>query len=195
VIAVLGSGRVGGALAAGLTKAGQEVIVGSRSGVDHATAISGADVVINATPGESSLELLAGLRAELDGKILIDVANATRRTSDGGPGELVYPGGSLAELLQEALPGTPVVKTLNTMLFPVMTNPRMLTVPPTAFLSGDDLAAKGAVRGLLGELGWPEEWIQDLGPLSTARATEATILLTTAVLKVRGLVPLALTVA
>jgi 8-hydroxy-5-deazaflavin:NADPH oxidoreductase len=186
---------VGSALAAGLAKAGHEVVVGSRSGLDHASAIRSADLVINATPGQSSLELLAGLREELDGKILIDVANATRRTSDGGPGELLYPGGSLAELLQEALPGTAVVKTLNTMLFPVMTDPRLLAVPPTAFLSGDDAAAKTAVRELLVSLSWPDEWIEDLGPLSTARATEATILLTTAVLGVRGFVPMALTVA
>ena len=49
---------------------------------------------------------------------------------------------ALAEQLQHSLPGTRVVKTLNTMLFSVMTAPATLTQPPTAFLSGDDTDAK-----------------------------------------------------
>jgi hypothetical protein len=46
------------------------------------------------------------LRTDLVGKILIDVSNATRDDGDGLPGDLCYPGSSLAEKLQTALPDT-----------------------------------------------------------------------------------------
>jgi 8-hydroxy-5-deazaflavin:NADPH oxidoreductase len=93
-----------------------------------------ASIIINATPGETSLERLSALKSELDGKILIDVSNATERGENGMPGNLKYPNSSLAEHLQAALPNTFVVKTLNTMLFTVMIDPQGLRVPPTAFV-------------------------------------------------------------
>ncbi|MFH9858067.1 NADPH-dependent F420 reductase [Streptomyces sp. NPDC017202] len=159
---------------------------------DQRTAARTADVVINATPGDSSLERLGGLHAELAGKILVDVSNATR-DADGLPGGLCCPGGSLAERLQAALPDTRVVKTLNTMLFTVMTDPESLATPPTVFVSGDDADAdaKQAVTGLLGDLGWQPAWIEDLGDIRTARATEAMILVVPHVLRRHGLRPFA----
>jgi predicted dinucleotide-binding enzyme len=39
-----------------------------------------------------------------------------------------------------------VVKSLNTMLFSVMTAPRGLGMPPTAFVSGNDADAKSVVK-------------------------------------------------
>src|SRR4029453_9172036 len=122
------------------------------------------------------LDRLTDLRTELAGKILVDVSNATRHADDGLPGDLCYPGSSLAEKLQAGPPDTHVVKTLNTMLFMVMTAPETLAVPPTAYLSGDDQNAKRTVTGLLGDLGWQPAWIEDLGGITTARATEAMIL-------------------
>ncbi|WP_280365088.1 NADPH-dependent F420 reductase [Nocardia wallacei] len=102
-------------------------------------------------------------------KILIDIANATVDGPDGLPAGLLYPGSSLAEQLQAALPDTHVVKTLNTMLYTVMTAPSILTRAPTVFLSGDDAQAKQVVAGLLTDLGWHQEWITDLGGIETAR--------------------------
>lgn len=207
-IGILGSGRVGSGLAGTLAEAGRDVVVGTRSGrrpdswtgpavefADHATTASRAEIVVNTTPGDDALERLPALRGPLTGKILVDVSNATRRDADGMPGMLRYPDLSLAEHLQEALPDTHVVKTLNTMLFSVMTAPRSLSTPPTAFLSGDDPAAKATVRDLLGDLGWPPEWIMDLGGISTARSTEALVLLVPHVIRSRGLAPFAVTVA
>lgn len=194
-IAVLGNGRVGGSLAAALTRAGHEVAVGGRapgSAADHARK---ARIVVNATPGDSSLERLAALREELRGKILVDLANATVDGPDGLPAELLYPGSSLAEQLQDALPDTRVVKTLNTMLYPVMTAPAALTQRPTAFLSGESAEAKQVVRGLLGDLGWPSEWVADLGGIRTARATEAAVLFVPHVLRSAGFAPFAVSIA
>ncbi|MFD9268645.1 NADPH-dependent F420 reductase [Streptomyces goshikiensis] len=194
-IAVLGNGRVGGNLAAALTRAGHQVTVADRTRGAAADAARTARIVINATPGAGSLERLAALRAELRGKILVDVSNATTDGPDGLPADLLYPGSSLAEQLQEALPETRVVKTLNTMLFPVMTAPATLTQPPTAFLSGEDPLAKQAVHELLTDLGWRKEWITDLGGIQTARATEAAILFVPHVIRSSGFVPFALSIA
>lgn len=207
-IAIVGSGRVAKGLAAKLHEAGHTVTIGSRDpeatsegwegpavtikGVSD--AVREAEIVVNATPGDSAVERLGALRGELDGKVLVDVSNATVRGADGMPGGLVYPASSLAEHLQEALPGTRVVKTLNTMLFMVMTAPGMLSAPPLAFLSGDDDEAKATVRGLLGDLGWPEEQVLDLGGIVTARGPEAMMLLVPDVMKVRGFAPFAISV-
>ncbi|MFF8931351.1 NADPH-dependent F420 reductase [Streptomyces longwoodensis] len=194
-IAVLGNGRVGGTLAAALTRAGHDVRVADRTPGAAADAARTARIVINATPGADSLDRLTALREELRGKVLVDVSNATVDGPDGLPADLVYPGSSLAEHLQEALPDTAVVKTLNTMLFPVMTAPATLTDAPDAFLSGDDPQAKETVRGLLVDLGWRTEWITDLGGVRTARATEAAILFVPHVIRASGFTPFAISIA
>ncbi|MFJ1758092.1 NADPH-dependent F420 reductase [Kitasatospora sp. NPDC088134] len=194
-IAVLGNGRVGGNLARALAGAGHQVTAVDREPGAAADAARAAEVVVNATPGAGSLERLTALRAELRGKILVDVSNATVDGPDGLPADLVYPGSSLAEQLQEALPETRVVKTLNTMLFPVMTAPATLAQAPTAFLSGDDPQAKQTVRALLTDLGWQQEWITDLGGIRTARATEAAILFVPHVIRSSGFTPFALSIS
>ncbi|MGW8601421.1 NADPH-dependent F420 reductase [Streptomyces sp. NPDC055893] len=193
-IAVLGNGRVGGNLAAALTRAGHEVTVADRTPGAAADAARRARIVINATPGAGSLERLADLRDALRGTVLVDVSNATTDGPDGLPADLLYPGSSLAEQLQEVLPDTHVVKTLNTMLFPVMTAPAMLTETPTVFLSGEDSRAKQAVRELLADLGWHDEWITDLGGIRTARATEAAILFVPHVIRAGGFAPFAVSI-
>ena len=206
-IAILGSGRVGKTLAGGLAKAGHDVVVGSRTPAETTAAwqdgpavvvtsvdeaVAGADIVINATPGDSAVDRLGALGTQLAGKVLIDVSNATDRGPDGAPGGLVYPNGSLAEHLQRALPDTRVVKTLNTMLFMVMAAPQSLSNPPTAFLSGDDADAKATVAGLLTDLGWKADQIVDLGGVATARGPEAVMLLVPDIMRARGFAPFAI---
>ncbi|OXM45176.1 NADPH-dependent F420 reductase [Amycolatopsis alba] len=207
-IGILGAGRVGTTLAGKLAAAGHQVTLGVRN-ADGAAALAGpritfadqrttartTDIVINATPGDSSLDRLTGLRAELSGKILVDVSNATLDGDDGLPGDLCYPGSSLAEKLQAGLPATQVVKTLNTMSFMVMTTPETLATPPTVYVSGNDEKAKKTVTGLLGDLGWQPAWIEDLGDIITARATEAMILVVPHVLRRHGFRPFAVSLA
>ncbi|MFD7560800.1 NADPH-dependent F420 reductase [Streptomyces sp. NPDC059533] len=210
-IGILGAGRVGTNLADALSAAGHRVTLGVRNPEEATATVTGtaphiafadqrttartADIVINTTPGDTSLDRLAGLRTELSGKLLVDVSNATRDADDGLPGDLCYPGSSLAEQLQTALPETHVVKTLNTMLFTVMTAPEILTTPPTAYLSGDDQNAKKTVTGLLGDLGWQPAWIEDLGDITTARATEAMVLMVPHILRRHGFKPFAVSLA
>jgi predicted dinucleotide-binding enzyme len=207
-IAILGAGRVASGLATALAAAGHRITVGTRretplpdwlaAPILRTTipqAAAHADIVINATPGETSLERLVALAPELSGKILVDVSNAIERGENGEPGVLVYPNSSLAERLQETLPGTRVVKTLNTMLFSVMTDPGILADAATVFVSGDDADAKQTVIGLLNDLGWSDEAVLDLGDIRTARGPEAMILFVSDVVKVRGFAPFAITVA
>ncbi|GHH73080.1 NADP oxidoreductase [Kitasatospora indigofera] len=208
-IAVLGSGTVARTLAGRLTDGGREVVVGSRdprraagrwagSGVRLTGLAEAADsgaLVVNALPGPVSVEVLGGLAAQLAGKVLVDVANATDSDARGFASGLRYPGGSLAEEIQRALPDVRVVKTLNTMHESVMADPAGLATPPTAFLSGDDAEAKKAVGGLLGELGWPADWIIDLGGVESARAPEAFVLMVGGLVGALGPVPFGLSVA
>jgi predicted dinucleotide-binding enzyme len=211
-IGILGTGRVGSNLAGKLAAAGHHVILGRRSPKEQAaaptqdvnprisysdqrTTAHAADIVVNATPGDSALDRLTDLRTEVAGKILVDVSNATRDSDDGLPGDLFYPGSSLAEQLQATLPDTRVVKTLNTMLFMVMTAPELLATPPTAYVSGNDEHAKKTVTGLLGDLGWQPAWIENLGDITTARATEAMILVVPHILRRQGFKPFAVSLA
>ncbi len=207
-IAVLGAGRVASRLAPKLAAHGHRITVGtrdqgprpdwltapiSRTGIPEAAA--SAEIVVNATPGETSLARLSQLRQELADKILIDVSNAVERGENGMPGVLAYPNSSLGEKLQETLPDTKVVKTLNTMLFTVMANPDSLGVPATVFVSGDHADAKETVSRLLEDLGWHPDAILDLGGIRTARGPEAMILFVADLVKARGFAPFAITVA
>ncbi|MCX4751541.1 NAD(P)-binding domain-containing protein [Kitasatospora sp. NBC_01287] len=208
-IAILGSGTVARTLAGRLHEAGRLVVVGSRDPRRTAPAWAGsgirvtglreaagsAEVVVNATPGPASLELLGGLAAELAGKVLVDLANATESDAAGFASALRHPDSSLAEELQRALPAARVVKTLNTLHESVMADPARLATPPTAFVSGDEAGAKRVVTELLGALGWPPEWIIDLGDLRTARVPEAFVLLVGPLVRALGPVPFGLAVA
>ncbi|MFD1498899.1 NADPH-dependent F420 reductase [Streptosporangium lutulentum] len=209
-IAVLGSGHVARALVGKLRDAGHEVVVGSRDPHGSATAgwaasgvrVAGlpdaagsAEVIVNAMPGSASVRTLTGLAAQLSGKVLLDVANAVGVDPAGFAAALLYPGGSLAEELQRALPGTRVVKTLNTVHDSVMADPARLSAPPAAFVSGNDADAKKTVTGLLTDLGWSPEWIIDLGDVETARVPEAFALMIRHLIHALGPVPFAMAVA
>jgi F420H(2)-dependent quinone reductase len=112
---------------------------------------------VNATPGSASLARVEQIgAAAFDGRVLIDVANASTPAF-----ELVYPNSSLAEQLQAALPGARVVKKMNTAAMAVMTQPASLP-PSNVFVSGGDPGAKATVVTLLRDFGWPETSVIDL---------------------------------
>lgn len=188
-IAVLGTGEVGHTLATKLASLGHEVTMGSRTadnpaakewaaanGASHGTfadATADAEIVVNATGGLVSLAALTAAGAEnLRGKVVVDVSNGLD-FSEGFPPRIVTPDGvSVAEQLQRAFPETRVVKTLNTMNNAVMVDPSRVPGHHNVFLSGDEDAAKAAVRELLGSFGWGDDQILDLGDLTSARGVE-----------------------
>jgi predicted dinucleotide-binding enzyme len=177
-VAVLGAGAVGRALAEKLRELGHDVRIGTRTprdgAVSYAEAAAAAEIVVNATNGAASLDALAAAGSEqLEGKLLLDVANALEFGGGGGPPVVgVAVDDSLAERIQRAHPQAKVVKALNTVGYEVMVDPARVPGEHVLFVCGDDPAAKAQAVELLASFGWPAERIVDLGDLTGARAAE-----------------------
>jgi len=201
-VGVLGTGMVGRAIAAKLSELDHEVLVGTRdpaatlaraepdgygnppfrawqaehAGVrlaSFADAAAHGELVVNATAGAASLEALrlAG-ESNLDGKVLVDTANALDFSQGMPPSLSVANTDSLGERIQRAFPAARVVKTLNTVNALVMVNPGQVgDGGHSVFVCGDDPEAKAPVTGLLTEgFGWRD--VIDLGDITAARGAE-----------------------
>ncbi len=200
-ISILGTGMVGRSLAAKLTELGHAVVMGTRdvaitlaeskTGVfgeppfsawqkqNHtirldtfAKAAAHGELVINATRGTISLDALRLTGAEnLNGKVLLDIANELDFSKGMPPRSLAKDEESLGERIQKAFPNTKVVKSLNTMRADVMVNPTAIANGDhTVFVSGNDTEAKRVVVELLQSFDWKD--IIDLGDITSARGTE-----------------------
>jgi predicted dinucleotide-binding enzyme len=138
-----------------------------------AEAAAHGEILFNVTSGAGSLEALqlAGA-ANLDGKILIDIANPLDFSQGMPPSLLVSNTDSLGEQIQRAFPKVKVVKTLNTLNAQLMVTSRQLADGDhTAFVSGDDAGAKAQVVDILKNwFGWRD--VIDLGDITTARGAE-----------------------
>ncbi|MGZ4597883.1 MAG: NADPH-dependent F420 reductase [Actinomycetes bacterium] len=183
-IAVIGTGSAGRQLADGLRRIGHDVVVGTRdpaataqreewAGSDVplaalADVATDADLVLNVTNGQGSLEALA--QVDLEGKVLLDVANPLDFSAGFPPTLTVKDTDSLAEQIQRAHPEARVVKSLNTVNAAVMVDPGHLPEETTMFVAGDDAEARETVRALLGELGWVD--IVEFPSLDAARGLE-----------------------
>ncbi len=185
-IGILGSGVVGLTFSARLAELGQDVMLGTGDvarllartepgfygnppfrewQAEHpqvkvgtfAEAAAHGELLFNVTAGTGSLEALrlAG-EANLNGKILIDIANPLDFSRGMPPSLAVVNTDSLGEQIQRAYPGLRVVKTLNTMNVNLMVNPRQLADGDhTALVSGNDAAAKAQVTQFLQDwFGW-----------------------------------------
>jgi len=173
-IAILGTGAVGTALGERLTQAGHDVTIGSRNPGEHAgavtqtEAVAGAEIVITAIPGTAVLPTLEAIGEDiLADRIVLDPSVALNPDMT-----LAYPNDSVARQVQERFPRVRVVKTLNTMNVSIMIDPLQTLSQATVFVSGDDADAKAIVASLLGDLGWKQDSIFDLGGVATATASE-----------------------
>lgn len=183
-IAVIGTGRVGGALGPRLGALGYPVIYGSRtpdrdrvaalvarSGAQSRAAlpgesVNGADIVILAVPWQAIDTTLASL-GPLDGKIVIDITNALQMNAQRMMEMSVAT--SAGEIIQQRLSGAHVVKAFNAVGSHVMADPAAAGGPVTIPLAGDDAAAKARVAALVEELGFDS---LDVGPVGHARYLE-----------------------
>jgi len=193
-IGILGSGVTAQTIGSRLVQLGHEVMLGSRDEANppavtwandagqHAlygtfmNAAAFGEIVFNCTLGSASLDALTQAGAEnLQGKILIDTANPLDRSTDVWTLTICNTD-SLGEQIQRAFPETKVVKTLNTVNARVMVYPQEVAGGDHhVFISADDPDAKAQVTELLRSFSWIN--IFDLGDLSTARGTEAYLLL------------------
>lgn len=194
-VAVLGTGGAGRTLAAGIAAAGNDVTVGTRDvesllarnadaaawhennpAIELATfrhATTGAEVIVNATAGVASLQVLEAAGApSLAGKVLMDVANPLDFSRGMPPSLTVANTDSLGEQIQRTFPQARVVKTLNTVNAAVMVRPEEAgDGGHDMFVCGNDDAAKTQVTTWLREwFGWRS--IIDLGDITGARALE-----------------------
>ena len=183
-IAIVGSGEVGRSVAGGWRAAGHEVTVGTREPDETRARPEWADldldlaaypdldaeVFLNATRGETSLDALQAVGPALNGKVVIDTANALDFSQGFPPSLFVSNTDSLAEQLQRAIPEARLVKMFNTMNNQVMAHPAGLGQESTIFLAGNDESARHTAAGLARDLGWTD--VLDLGDLTAARGLE-----------------------
>ncbi|HEY7739647.1 MAG TPA: NAD(P)-binding domain-containing protein [Steroidobacteraceae bacterium] len=190
-IAIIGTGSVGGALGPRFAGLGERIVYGSRTPDeervqnlvartgDRAAALApeaaakACGTIVLAVPW-SAVEAILKSFGNLDGKLIVDVTNPLG-VRDGREFAFEIPGGiSGGEFVQSLQPGARVVKAFNTVNFRVMVDPAMAGGPVSIPLAGDDAAAKAAVAALVSGIGLEPV---DVGPLRTARYTEAMALL------------------
>lgn len=176
-ISILGTGRVGGALGIGWTRAGHEVVFGTRDpyssevqqvllqsagrarAVSVADSVAVTDVTALAIPWSAAPVLLQEIAPALAGKTLIDCTNGARNGVAG----------SGAEQVAHLVPSAKVVKAFNTTGFENMQNPKFGAEAATMFYAGDDADAKRLVHLLAADLGFDPV---DAGALSQAGILE-----------------------
>ncbi len=167
VIGILGgTGDQGRGLARRFALAGHPVIIGSRSherahataqqmgqigyhvrGMANADAAREASVVIAAVPWEGHGELLAGLAAELAGKIVVDCVNPLGFDQRGAY-PLKVAEGSAAEQAAALLPGSRVVAAFHHVSAVLLLDPEIDAIDLDVLVLGDDRQATDLVQAL-----------------------------------------------
>jgi len=189
-IGILGTGMVGQTIGTKLHQLGHAVMLGSRTAGNakalewvrarganasqgtFADAAAFGELVFHCTAGLAALEALRLAGAgNLQGKILVDVANPLDFSRGMPPTLGICNTESLGERIQAALPQTRVVKALNTVNCAIMVEPALVKGEHDVFVCGNDPAAKSRVAALLKEwFGWRS--VIDVGDITAARATE-----------------------
>lgn len=142
-VSIIGTGNMGTAIA-GIVEAGgnSAELIGRDGG-----AISG-DLVVLAVPHPAIADIVAERRAELAGKVVIDISNPLAASFD----RLAVPAdASAAAELAEALPESKVLKAFNTNFAATLATKTVGENPTTVLIAGDDEGAKAqlaeVVRG------------------------------------------------
>lgn len=186
-VGILGSGGVAQTLAAGFSKHGWSVCMGTRDPAkladfrakaaadisvgSFADAADFGEVLVLAVKGKVASQVLESVGSEkIQGKIVIDPTNPIE---DAPPQDGVLKffsdiNRSLMEDLQQAFPGARFVKAWSMIGGPHMVNPKFSSTP-TMFICGNDAAAKKEVAQMLAQFGFAPE---DLGTATAARAIE-----------------------
>lgn len=192
-VGIIGSGDVGQSLAKGLVNAGHEVMMGTREtsrkelvklketigkkfelGTTTEAAKFG-EICILAVAWHAGDDVIAQIRPQLAGKIVIDVTNPLV-FNDGSSPELAL-GHTISggEMVQQSLPDSHVVKALNTINHQNMVKPQFKSGVPTMFICGNNKSAVSHVSDILKQLGWDD--VIDLGGIEKSRLLEPLCLL------------------
>lgn len=179
-ISIIGSGKMGTAIAEVAARAGAAIQIIRRSTTsssgDRQDATYGAfgdeltgDLVVFAVPYAAYPSILERYRDELQEKVVIDISNPIDFTTYD---ELTVPSDSstAAELARQLPVGAAVVKAFNVNFGETLTTGTNGTTTTTVLFAGDYAEAKIAVAGLIEGAGLRAV---DVGPLSRARELEA----------------------
>jgi len=197
-IAFIGYGNVGAPLADHLQRAGYNVVLAAEQPLSDSAqaalkrnsglkalppreAVGSADVVFLATPFQANEAALAGVSAQLEGKVLVDCTNPV------GPG-LTHGLKNLrsgSEAVQELAPKSRVVKAFTIYGFENLENSAYpgYNVKPVMMFCGAEASAKKLVSGLIAELGWEP---LDVGGLEQALHLEHMTLLWVRMVRMGG---------
>jgi 8-hydroxy-5-deazaflavin:NADPH oxidoreductase len=192
-IGIIGSGDVAQNLGEGLVKAGHKVMLGTRNPEkrqlkhwrkkkDHHRSVGSTteaanfgEVCVLAVAWHATEDVLAQIRPELAGKVVIDVTNPLIFQEDGPPVLSVGHTISGGEIVQQSLPDSHVVKSLNFISFRNMAKPHFKSGIPIMFVCGNNQSAKNTCGQLLLDLGWSD--LMDLGGIEKSRLLEPLSLL------------------
>ena len=184
-VAILGSGKVGDALAQGFLDRGHAVMRASRDpeklaawkdkGAQLGTFADAAqwgEVIVLAVKGSAAEQVLEQCgSAHLAGKLVIDTTNpiADAKPDNGVIRYFTNANESLMERLQAKVPAAHFVKAFNSIGNVYMVNPPF---KPTAtmFICGNDAGAKATATKILESFGWD---VADMGMVESARPIEA----------------------
>jgi hypothetical protein len=164
-----GTGEQGKGLAYRFSRAGQRVVIGSRSaergahaaadiaalpgvagevsGTGNTEAAQLADIVIVAVPWEGHAETVASVRGAAHGKIVVDCVNPLGFDAKG-PYALRVPEGSSAQQTESLLPESRVCAAFHHVSAVVLCDPRISTVDLDVLVLGEDREAIAVVIAL-----------------------------------------------
>ena len=162
-----GTGEQGRGLAQRLARAGQSVMIGSRT-ADRAQSIAAeigsdvaggsnedaarfGDIVIVAVPWDGHRELLESLASDLAGKIVVDCVNPLGFDKQGAFA-LPVDEGSAAQQAASVLPDSSVVAAFHHISAVLLLDDSVSSIETDVLVLGDDRDATDAVQALAGRI-------------------------------------------
>ena len=192
-IGIIGSGDVAQSLGKGLVDAGHSVMLGTRDTTKRelapwrkksdksrllgstTEAASYGEIAILAVAWHAAEDVLAQVRPQLSGKVVIDITNPLVYNDDSAPSLSIGHTISAGEVVQQSLPDSHVVKTLNIVSHTHMVKPKYTEGLPVMFVCGNNDSAKKQAHEILLELGWSDSL--DIGGIEKSRLLEPMCLL------------------
>ncbi|MEU4109436.1 NADPH-dependent F420 reductase [Streptomyces sp. NPDC027717] len=168
VVGVIGgTGPQGKGLAQRLARAGQKVIVGSRSaeraqaaagelghgieGADNAETARRSDIVIVAVPWDGHADTLKSLREDLAGKLVVDCVNPLGFDKQGAYA-LTPEEGSAAQQAAALLPDSRVTAAFHHLSAVLLEDPEIAEIDTDVMVLGDKRADTDIVQALAGRI-------------------------------------------
>jgi 8-hydroxy-5-deazaflavin:NADPH oxidoreductase len=164
-VSIIGTGNMGPAIAALITKGGNTVETFNTSHTDNPVT---GEIVVLAVPHSAIADIIANRGEQLAGKVVVDITNPLDFSTFD---DLVVPADSSAAAeIAAALPRARVLKAFNTTFAATLAAGAVGGQPTTVLIAGDDSDAKALLIGIVTAGGLRAV---DAGGLKRARELEA----------------------